>query len=160
MNLLTVTGTVGAHRVGAQEHGEYGVHQGGGWHGNGRPREHDEAIIRLRTQAEPLSMRDIAIRLGCTEGTVQNAIRRAGLSGSPAKRARQPNRAKVATLEAALEEYGGMYIEAADMPDGKDGFLCTIRDEVPGMACSTIAAAVRSAVAAMGDRDAARGGGA
>lgn len=154
--LVPYNGTISGSHVGHEQHGQYGHNR------IGRSGVADEEILALRR--ERVRVNDIAARLGVTTNTVCNVLKKHGMTG---KQWRAPNNRKVhghtkrdplAALEDAIHEYGGIYIESADLPNGRDGFLVTIGNEFPGMACTSIGAALRSAIAALGDRECARGG--
>ena len=159
--LIGLMGTVGGTHVGHEQHGRYGEIHHGHHDGsqNGRTRALVDAIRDLRLKR--VSVQEIAEKVGVTTGTVLNVLKRLGMQG-PKYRTRFNRKSvpgeRISTIETALEEYGGLYIESADMPDGSDGYLVTINNEFPGMACSTVPAAIKSAIAAMGDRECARGG--
>ncbi|HET6499045.1 MAG TPA: hypothetical protein VFH17_08355 [Coriobacteriia bacterium] len=158
--LIGPMGTVGGTMVGREQHGHYG--QNRGHHDgsqNGRTRVHDEAIRELRLKR--VSVQEIAEKVGVTTGTVLNVLKRLGMQGQKYRtrfnRKSVPGE-RISTIETALDEYDGLYIERADMPDGSDGYLVTINNEFPGMACSTVPAAIKSAIAALGERECTRGG--
>jgi len=162
-SLLGVDGTIGAHHVGREQHGEFADHHGGGYHipedlHHIPAREYDEAVLALRTQAEPVACRVIAERLGIPQHTVINILRRHGVQGQQYRARHRGRPTQSAAFNDALDMYGGLYIERAELPDGRSGFLVTLGNEFPGMACSTLLAALKSAIQALGNRECAHGG--
>jgi len=95
-------------------------------------------VIALRKAGR--TCRETAIEVGCAESTVWSVMRRTGLNGQ-IRNIRPASRRPAASVEAAVERFGSVYIE-----EGMNGgYIATLGDEWTGSECATPQSAIRSA---------------
>lgn len=104
----------------------------------------EQRIVFLRQTGR--TCREAAEAVGVSEGSVWHVMRKRGLAGRI--REHRQGYQPPASIAAAIEEYGAVYIEAGL----NGGYIATVEDVYTGGECGTVGAAIRSAAQKAGRR--------
>lgn len=131
-SIIGVNGTIGAQRVGYQTFGR-------------RSPEVESAIIMMRQRVEPVSVRDIADRLGVSVDCVMRVMKKNHLLGIRAKARKVVS---IHKAETALEHVDDIRImRGEDTESGEETYIVSVNDDsVMGHVCGTVPAAINDAM--------------